>query len=220
MTVGSGDNSADIDQAESWVAGRLDPDKAGLVGNVLCDVDLNLWGERDTNSMGFCDLCEVAVSPSVDIRDRNDVIASSEALEDNSSGGTAGRKGEGVASMLERCNSGLEVCAVRIRGARVLVCAYWLADSRLGEGGREGDGLNDGASDRIMGRASVNGQGAEALSGSGRARRSGDRVVGDSHCWRHGCDCCGGCIEGDEAGGDRFWRGRSLSSKNPGDKRG
>lgn len=218
MMVGSGDNSVDIDQVESWVVGRFDLDKVGLVGNVFCDVDFNFWGECDMNFMGFCDLCEVVVSFFVDIRDRNDVIVSSEVLEDNSSGGIVGRKGEGVVSMFECCNSGFEVCVVRICGVRVFVCVYWFVDSRLGEGGREGDGFNDGVSDRIMGRVSVNGQGVEVLSGSGWVRRSGDRVVGDSYCWRYGCDCCGGCIEGDEVGGDRFWRGCLLLLKNLGDK--
>lgn len=67
VAMSSGDDCTDVDKAQGWVAGRLDPDQSGLVGDVLCDVDLNLRGEGDADTMGLCDLGEVAVSSSVDI---------------------------------------------------------------------------------------------------------------------------------------------------------
>ena len=58
-------------------------------------------------------------------------------------------------SMLECCYSDFEVIAVRVRGAAVLVFAYWLTNAGLCEGGREGDGLDDGAGDWIVRRTSM-----------------------------------------------------------------
>ena len=82
-----------------------------------------------------------------------------------------------MASVLESCYGSLEIGAVRVGGARVLVGTDRLADSRLRKGGREGDGLNDGSSGGIVWGPGVDGEGAEALGGSRWPGRRGDGVV-------------------------------------------
>lgn len=98
-------------------------------------------------------------------------------LQDDSCGGRPGGEREGVFRVLQRRDGGLEVMSVRVRGARVLVCAHGHPDGGLGEGGGEGDGGDDGASDGVVGGAGVHGEGAEAVDGGGGAGGGGDGVV-------------------------------------------
>lgn len=180
--MGLGDDGADVDEAQGRVGGRLDPDELGLRGDVRRDVDLDLGGEGDFHAVGLCDLGEVAVGAAVDVRDGDDVGAGGEGLEDDSGGRGAGGEGEGVLCVLEGGDGLLEVVAVGVAGARVLVDADGLAHARLREGRREGDGLDDGAGDGVMRRPGVDGEGAEVVDGRGRPRRGLDGVLGgDGH---------------------------------------
>lgn len=183
MLVGLGDNGADIDEAESRVGRALDPDEAGLVVDVLADVDLNLGGEGDLDAVGLGDLGEVAMGAAIDVGDGDDVAASSQALQDGGRGCAARGEGQGVAGMLEGSDSRLEVGAVGVGGARILVLADRLADGRLGEGRGEGDGLDDGAGVRVVGRAGMDGERAEGVHGcrGTRGRRDGVRGDGRRH---------------------------------------
>lgn len=180
-----GDNSADVDKAQGGVARTLDPDEAGVISDVLADVDLDLRGEGDLDTVGLGYLGEVSVGSTVDIGDGNDVTTSGKALENDSSGGATAREGEGIAGMLESGDGGLEVGSVGVGGSRVLVLADGLANGRLGEGGGEGDGLNHGASDRVVGGAGVHSKGTKAVDG-GRSPRGGIDNLGNDRR-RHGC---------------------------------
>lgn len=219
VTVGGRDDCTDVDKSEGRIAGRLDPDQAGLISDVLCDIDLDLRSEGDTNTVSLCDLSEIAVGTSVHVGDRNDMVTGCEALEDDSGGGAAGGEGEGVSGVLEGGDSSLEVRAVRVGGTRVLILAYRLSDGGLCESGRERDGLNDGASDGVVGRPSVDRKSTETLDRGRRTRRSGDRVVRGGHCWGH--DCCWLCscyVAESEAIGETL-EGSFAIEKEPGDKR-
>ena len=79
------------------------------------------------------------------------MAAGSQALEDDGSGGAAGGEGEGVLGVLESGHSGLEVYAIRVRRARVLILADWLAHGGLGECGGQRDRLDNGAGNGIVG---------------------------------------------------------------------
>lgn len=175
--VGGGGDSADVDEAQGGVGGGLDPDELGGVGNVLADVNLDLGGEGHFDAVGLCDLGEVAVGAAIDIGDGDDMGTGGEALEDDGGGGGTGREGQGVLGVLDGGNGSLEVGAVRVAAARVLKGADGLAEAGLGKSGGQRDGLNDGASDGIVGRAGVHGEGAEACDGGGRARRCLDGLV-------------------------------------------
>lgn len=172
--VGLGDDGADVDEAQGRVARTLDPDEAGVVGDVLTNVDLDLGGEGHLDAVGLGDLGEVTVSATVDVGHGDDMAAGGKALEDDSSGGATAGEGEGVAGVLEGSDGGLEVVSVRVGGSRVLKLADGLANGRLGKGGGEGDGLDDSAGGGIVGRAGVDGQGTKAVDGGRRARRSLD----------------------------------------------
>ena len=97
--------------------------------------------------------------------------------------------------MLKSGNSLLKVCTVRVRGASVLVLADGLSDSCLSKGGRKRDlvciraiayessmsgtyGCNDGASDGIMGRSSMDSKCSEPVDRRGRARRRFNSLSG------------------------------------------
>lgn len=184
VLVGSGDDGSDVDQAERRVAGGLDPDQPRVGGDVLGNVDLNLGREGDLDAVGLGDLREVAVGAAVDVRDGDDMAAGGQALQDDGSGGAAGGKGQGVASVLEGRDGSLEVVAVGVGGARVLVDAHGLAHGRLGKGCGQRDGLNDGASGRVDGRAGVDGESAEGVDGGRGPHGRGDgvRSHGRRHC--------------------------------------
>ena len=65
--VSLGDDLADVYQAEGRVAGGLNPDEAGVVGDVLGDVDLDLRREGDLDAVRLGDLGEVSVGATVDV---------------------------------------------------------------------------------------------------------------------------------------------------------
>lgn len=167
VAVGDAGNGADVDEAEGRVTRGLDPDEARVLVDVLRDVDLDLGRERHLDAVGLCDLREIAVGAAVHIRDGDDVRACGQALEDGGRGSTAAGEGQRIARVLEGRHSSLEVIPVRVGGARVLVVAYGAADGGLGECGREGDGLDDGAGDRVMRGSGMDGEGAEAVNRSG-----------------------------------------------------
>lgn len=156
-------NGTDVDETESWVGWSLDPDKLGVLGDVLRDINLDLWGEGDVDTVGLGDLGEVSVGSAVDIGDGDDVGASSQRLEDHSGGGRAGGECESILGVLKSCDGLLKVVTVWVGGAGVLVLSDRLANSALGKGGGQRDGLNDGASDWVMRRASVDGESAETV---------------------------------------------------------
>lgn len=176
LCVRDGYDGGNVDQAKRRVARGLDPDQAGIRGDVLVDVDLDLGCECDFDAVGHCDLCEVAVGAAVDVGDGDDVRAGREALEDVGGGGRARGVGEGVLCVLEGGDGALKVGAVGVGGARVLVFADGLGDGRLRKGRGEGDGLDDGAGGGVVRGAGMDGEGAEAAGG-----RSGGRAVG-GHC--------------------------------------
>lgn len=184
VLVGSGDDGSNVDQAEGRVAGSLDPDQPGIGGDVLGNVDLNLGREGDLDAVGLGDLGEVAVGAAVDVRDGDDMAAGGQALQDDGSGGAAGGEGQGVASVLEGRDGSLEVVSVGVGGARVLVDAHGLAYGRLGEGGGQRDGLNDGTGRGVDGGAGVDGESAKGVDGSRGPHGRGDgvRSHGRRHC--------------------------------------
>lgn len=175
--VGGGGDGADVDQAEGGVGRGLDPDEAGVVGHVRGQVGLDVRGEGDADAVGAGDLGEVAVGAAVDVRDGDDVGPGGEALQDVGGGGAARGEGEGVLGVLEGGDGGLEVGPVGVAGPAVLVLAHGLADGGLGVGGGEGDGLDDGAGHRVVRRAGVHGEGAEACGGGEVAWRGRDGLV-------------------------------------------
>ncbi|CAG9939186.1 unnamed protein product [Clonostachys rosea f. rosea IK726] len=68
VAVGHRDDGTDIDETQRRVAGGLDPDQAGLLIDVLTDVDLDLGCECDPNTVGLCNLGEVTVGAAIYIR--------------------------------------------------------------------------------------------------------------------------------------------------------
>lgn len=178
VLVGFGDDGADVDEAQGRVAGRLDPDEAGLAGDVLANIDLNLGRKGHLDAVGLCDLGEIAMGAAVDVRDGDDMAAGGQALEDVGGGGAAGGEGEGVLGVLEGGDGGLEVGAVRVRGARVFVLANGHAHGGLGESGGERDGLDDGAGGGVVGGSGVDGQSTEGVDGGRGTGRSGHGVRG------------------------------------------
>ena len=183
MGVGSGHDGADVDQPERGVAGGLDPHELGVLIDVLADVDLDLRREGDLDAVGLGHLGEVPVGAAVHVGHGDDVRARGERLQDGGGRGAAGREGQGILGVLERGDGLLEVVAVGVAGARVLVGTDGLADRGLGEGGRERYGLNDGARDGVLGRAGVDGEGAELVDRSRSPRRGSDWMYGAG---RHG----------------------------------
>lgn len=135
VLVGDRDDMADIDKAQGRVRGGLDPDEARILVDVLRDVDFNLGSKSDLDAVRLGNLREVAVGAAVDVRHGDDVGSGSEGLQDVCGGGRAGREGEGVFGVLEGGDGGLEVGAVGVCGARVLVVAYGFSDGGLGECG-------------------------------------------------------------------------------------
>ena len=194
VLVGLVGDSADIDQAESWVGWSLDPDELGLWGDVCGEVNLDLWGEGNLDIVCLGDLGEVSVGSSVDVGNGDNVGALGQRLEDHSSGGRSGGESKSILGVLKGGNGLLEVVSVWVGGAGVLVLADWLSNTGLGVGGREGDGLDNSSGDWVVRRSSVDGEGAEAVDWRWRAWWGidwaisldlGDRgwrwVHGDSH---------------------------------------
>ena len=180
--MGSGSNRTDIHKAESRVGRGLDPYELSVIGDVLADIDLDLGSEGDLDTVSLGDLGEVSVGAAVDVRDGDDVGASSERLEDVGRGGRAGRVGEGVLGVLESSHHLLKVGAVGVAGAGVLELADGHTHGRLGEGGGERDGLDHGAGGGVVGGTRMDGKRTEAMDGRGSAGRGGDGVVaGGSH---------------------------------------
>lgn len=163
VLVGLVGNSADIDQAESWVGWSLDPDELGLWSDVLGEVDLDLWGEGHLDVVCLGDLGEVSVGSSVDVGNRDNVGACSQRLEDYSGGGGSRRESKSILGVLKSGDSSLEVVSVWVGGAGVLVLSDWLSDTGLREGGGEGYGLDHSTGDWVVRRSSVDGEGAEAV---------------------------------------------------------
>lgn len=90
MLVGDSSHLPDIDQGQGRIAGALDPDQFRLVGpDELGHVDLNAGREGHLDAMRRCDFGKVTMSATVDIRDRYDVRALGERLEDQGSCGGA-----------------------------------------------------------------------------------------------------------------------------------
>lgn len=110
MSVGDVSDVPDVNQAQGGVAGALDPDQLRLIRtDEIGHVDLNAGREGDLNAMSAGDLREVAMGAAVDIRDRHDVGALREGLEDYGGGGRAGGECEGEARMFQRCNGLFEI---------------------------------------------------------------------------------------------------------------
>lgn len=185
VLVRLGDDGADVDEAQGRVAGALDPDEAGLVGDVLADVDLDLGRKRHADAMGLGHLREVAVGAAVDVRHGDDMAARGEALEDRGRRGAAAGEGEGVLGVLEGRYGRLEVVAVGVRRPRVLVLADGTADRRLRKRRRERDGLNDGARGGVVGGSGVHGERSEGVHGGRRSRRRGHGIRVERHGRRH-----------------------------------
>lgn len=78
-------------------------------------------------AVGGGDFGEVTVRAAVDVGDGDDMGARGEGLEDGGGCGGAGREGESILCVLERCYCGFEVCSVWVRGSRVLIFANGLA---------------------------------------------------------------------------------------------
>lgn len=175
VLVSNGDDSSNVDQAQSRVAGRLDPDQTSLLSNVLCDVDLNLGSEGDLDSVSLGHLCEVTVSSTVDVRDGDDMAASGQTLENGSSGGTAAGEGESIAGVFQSGNGRLEVQTVGVGRSGVLKIANRLANGGLSECCGERNGLDDGASGRVMWCAGLD---SECSKGVDRSRRPSGRRDG------------------------------------------
>ena len=121
---------------------------------------------------------------TVDIRDGNDMAASSKRLEDDSSSGRAGGEGQGVLGLLKGGNAVLEVGPVGVGGACVLVLADRVADSSLRKGGGQRDGLDHSTSRGVVRRTGMDGECAELVDGRCSPRRGLDGAVvelRDSH---------------------------------------
>jgi len=79
VLVGNGCDISNIDQAESRVAGAFNPYELRLIWpDELCNVYFDAWGERNLNAVCCCDFCEIAMRPSVDVGNGNDVGALSQ----------------------------------------------------------------------------------------------------------------------------------------------
>lgn len=110
MPVRNSSNGADIHQAQSRVAGRLNPDQLRLVGtDQVLNIQLDRRREGDVHAVGSGDLGEIAMGAAIDIRDGNDVRAGGEGLQDDSSCGRAGGESQGVAGVLKCSDSFLEI---------------------------------------------------------------------------------------------------------------
>lgn len=110
VLAGDVDNGADVDQAEGWVGGGLDPDELGLVGaDQVLDVQLDGRGEGDVHAVGGSDLGEVTVGATVNIGDGDDVGAGGQGLEDVGGGCGAGGEGKRILGVLESSDGLLEV---------------------------------------------------------------------------------------------------------------
>lgn len=198
LGAGDGDNGGNVDEAQGRVAGGLDPDEAGVGGDVLVDVDLDLRGEGDLDAVGLGDLREVAVGAAVDVGHGDDVGAGGEALEDVGRGGRAGGVGEGVLCVLEGGDGVLKVGAVGVGGARVLVLADGLGHGRLGKSCGQRDRLDDGAGGGVVRRAGVDGEGAEATGSGGRGAVGGAGGHCDFVCVLCVCVCVFGGVQGEK----------------------
>lgn len=162
-------NSADIDQAKSWVGWGLDPDELGLWSDVLGEVDLDLWSEGNLDVVCLGDLSEVSVSSSVDVGNGNDVGSCGQRLEDHSGGGGSRGESKSIFGVLKSGHGLLKVVSVWVGGAGVLVLSDWLSNTGLSESGGEGDGLNHSTGDWVVRRSGVNSESAEAVDWRWRA---------------------------------------------------
>lgn len=203
VLVGDVGDGADVDEREGRVGRGFDPDEFGPVGlDHAGDVEFDGGRKGDLDAVGRGDFGEVAMSAAVDVGDGNDMASCSETLEDNGSGGGARGKGESVFGLFEGGNGGLKVPSVGVGGARVFVLADGFADRGLRVGGTEGDGLDDCARNRIVGRACVDGESAELVDGRwGSWRRLDGRMAiddlveaWDRHFRRLVCVCWCVCV--------------------------
>lgn len=112
MLVGDVGNSPDIHQAKGRVGGGLDPNELGLGADQLLHIRLNGGGEGDLDTVRRSNLGEVSVGTAVNIRDRNDMRASSKRLEDIGRSSRAGGECQSILSMLKSRDGLLEIITV------------------------------------------------------------------------------------------------------------
>jgi hypothetical protein len=132
------------------------------------------------------------------------MAASGERLEDDSGGGRAGGKRQGVLGSLERGNAVLKVGPVGVGGTCVLVLSNRLADSRLRKGGGQRDGLDHSTSGGVVRRTGMHGESAELVDGRRSPRRGLDGTVvelRDSHF---------GVLIGCIVGGSEVWSRKAV----------
>lgn len=78
-------------------------------------------------------------------------------------------------------DSALEIVAIGVGRAAILVVADWFANGGLREGGGERDGLNDSTSCGIVRGTGVYGESAKAVYRTGRAWWRFNGMVGEGH---------------------------------------
>jgi len=117
---------------------------------MFADINLDFRCKSDFHTVRLGHLREVPMGATIHVAHAHDMASCRETLEDQSSGCRTRGKGERIFRMFDGCDGLLEIVAVGIGGARVLVGAYWLSDGGLREGGREGDGFDDGAGGGIV----------------------------------------------------------------------
>ena len=143
--VGCLRRGGDVDHAEQGVRGRLDPDEADVVVEIVGKARVELLGRdvAEAVALGLVDLGGHAVDAAVDVPDQHDAVARIEQVHDRRRRREAGGEGDAVACALEARERDLERGASRVRGARVVV-ALVLADRLL----HVGRGLVDGRDHR------------------------------------------------------------------------
>ena len=132
---------ADVHERERGVAGGLNPDqlRVRVLLEQIAELALDVVCEGGGDVVCGGDLSEGAVGTTVDIGNGDNVRVRGESLEDNRDSGQAGGEGEGVRRILKGGDGMLEVVAVGVQGARVLVDADGVANGGLCVCGGKGD---------------------------------------------------------------------------------
>jgi hypothetical protein len=109
MLVRNRRNLPNIDQGQSGVGRRFDPDELGVWTDELGNINFNAGTKSDLDVVRKRNLCEVAVRASIYIRDGYDVRSSCKRLQDVGGGRGPGTECERIAGVLESGDCAFEI---------------------------------------------------------------------------------------------------------------
>lgn len=121
VLMGNLSNCLDIDQTQGGVGWGFHPDELGVGTDGRSDISSILEiNEGHINSQGGGDLCEVAVSASIDVVHGDNVRSSRKRRDNGGSGGRSRGEGKSILGTFKGGNGGLECLTGGVSRARVI----------------------------------------------------------------------------------------------------